>query len=48
MLCVVENPKSIIGKYKEIEVPASTWAIFTTEKSEIENDSGESIRALNG
>lgn len=47
MLCVVENPKSKIGKYKVVEVPASTWAIFTTEQYEIENDSGKSIQALN-
>lgn len=48
MLCVLENPKSKIGEYKVVEVPASTWAIFTTEQYEIENDSGKSIRALNG
>lgn len=47
MLCVVENPKSKAGKYKVVEVPDSTWAIFTTEQYEIRNDGGKSIRALN-
>lgn len=47
MLCVVENPKSKIGRYKVVQVPASTWSIFTTEKYEIENDNGKSIQALN-
>jgi AraC family transcriptional regulator len=40
MLCALKTPKSVTDGYTEVNVPAATWAIFTTEEHTKEETSG--------
>lgn len=39
MLCAIKTPNSVTEGYTEVNVPASTWAIFTTEEHTMEETS---------